>query len=146
MNNTLFGTNDDNLINGLSRDDYIVTRSGDDVVDGGDGDDDILGNSGNDTLLINGYSATDATFARGVGNHADLIITLPSGDSITIENTLYEPFIDEIELITFSGDGVTFSMAQLRTQLLAEQSTAGDDLLIGTELSDTLSGGFDYPL
>ncbi|WP_371395684.1 cadherin-like domain-containing protein [Fretibacter rubidus] len=132
-------------VNGTTGDDYIFGANGSHnyIYNIGEGNDVIEenGSGDNDTVDIRGYSSTDATFSRVAGNDADVLITLGTGDSIRLVNTLNENFNDRIESITFDGDGVTFTMADLRALFIADQITAGDDNVTGFLLNDIIEGG-----
>gem|GEM_PF-2274993 len=144
----------DDVINGFFDANVITGGLGDDILSGRDGADDYIFNIGdgddiiiengffdNDELIFNGYSSTDATFARGVVDRTDLIITFLSGDSVTIRNTLSASTSNEVELITFNGDAVTLTTADIVDLLIDAASTAGDDEIIGSNLVEEFEGG-----
>ncbi len=113
------------------------------MFNAGDGVDEIDDNGGADidVLSIVGYSSTDATFAYATGDKASLVITLPGGDQVTIRNGLTNSFADNIEQITFSGDGVTLTPTDITDILNAQQITAGDDAVYGTVFNETIEAG-----
>ncbi len=146
-------TGDDN-ITGFALNDIIEGGLGDDYLTGGNGSDTYIFNAGdgrdvindngsadNDILDIRGYSSTDASFSYGAGSSTDLVISFVSGDRIIIRNTINGDFTDQIELISFDGDGISFNMADIRAILFAQQQTPGDDVINGSSQADTLEGG-----
>jgi VCBS repeat-containing protein len=147
-------TTGNDIVTGYRGFDILEAGLGDDYMFGGDGSDTYIFNLGdgrdviedngsadNDLLDIRGYSSTDASFSYAPGNSATLIISFVGGDRITIVNTLNNSFQDQIELISFDGDGVTFTMADINALLLAQQQTAGDDVVNGSPLADTIEAG-----
>ena len=144
-------------INGFTLADTLEGGAGNDVMFGGDGSDTYIFNAGDgsdviedngsgdtDLLFVNGYSSTEASFGYGPGSSTDLIVTFASGDKIQLNNVLEENFYDGIDSITFDGDGVVLTMADIRADLFAQQQTAGDDVVIGSTLDDTLEGGLGH--
>ena len=88
-----------------------------------------------------GYSSSDATFSTLPGSQTDLLISFTNGDSILVRGTLTEQFDNEVETITFDGDGTSFTMADIRAIIQAPLSTDGDDIIVGSDFSETLNGG-----
>ena len=138
-------------------DDFAVTYEaglGNDFVSGGDGSDTYVFNQGDgqdiiadngfldgDVLDIRGYSSADATFSLINGDNNDLLISFANGDSITVVNTVNNTASGAIETIMFDGDGVSFTNAELRALILAQQATNGDDVINGYSTRDTITGG-----
>ena len=143
---TGFGASADTLEAGLG-DDFMSGRDGSDIYifNQGDGSDIIedIGWQDTDVLQINGYSSFDASFSLVFGTNDDLSIRFANGDTIIIRNTLTGSNSNEIEQITFSGDGVTYTMLDIRTLILTQQSTNGDDTIFGFSVAnnETLEGG-----
>ena len=146
-------TGDDNIV-GFSLSDIIEGGLGDDYLSGGNGSDTYIYNSGDgndtiddngsgdtDVLDIRGHSSTDASFSFFPGSADDLIITFANGDQIIIRGTIQSGHTDAIEQIIFDGDGVTLTMADVRADLFAQQTSAGDDIITGSSVVDTLTGG-----
>ncbi|MEI4231541.1 Hint domain-containing protein [Roseovarius sp. D22-M7] len=124
-NNILFGTGNDDSIDGLAGDDTIFGQGGDDTLLGGEGadrvsgnagDDSVLGGPGNDTLF--GHEGAD-TLIGGSGN--DSINGGPGGDSIDGG--------DGDDTIT-GGDGAD-----------AMLGGDGDDTFLGATAGDSIDGG-----
>jgi len=142
-NITGFEFND--IIEGGLGDDYLSGGNGSDtyIYNSGDGTDTIDDNGSGDTdvLDIRGHSSTDASFSFFPGSADDLIVSFVNGDQIIIRGTINSAFADAIEQIIFDGDGVTLTMGDVRADLFAQQSTAGDDIITGSSVADTLTGG-----
>ena len=144
----------DDIVTGLSGSENIAGGLGDDTLIGGDGSDayfydlgdgrDVIDDNGAgdiDTLTINGIASTAATFERLATDQSSFIIGFSDGGSITITNSLNDNFGDRIEQITFSDDGVALDMNDVRTLLLTQETTAGDDEIIGFTTNDVITGG-----
>ncbi len=150
-----------------------LDSSSDDIMEGGGGNDTFYGNfgdltflfdvgDGNDTIIspeIGGNDVTTIRFGANVASsdvsisrsgefYEDLVITLASGDSITVAGQYglelnpyssdpfrYGNYLDRIEFE--SEPGVVIDASEL---LLATQTaTSGDDLQIGSEQADTFA-------
>jgi Ca2+-binding RTX toxin-like protein len=109
--NVLFGTVDDDVINGLGDDDVLDGGAGKDFMNGGEGDDTLDGAGGND--FINGNEGDD-TLDGGEGARAG-------------KDTLNGQAGDDV-LNGGLGNDVL-------------RGGAGRDVLVGDEGSDTLIGG-----
>src|SRR5262249_35975589 len=100
---TLIGTDDVNVIQGLAGDDVINAAAGKDVIDGGQGNDILTGGADADAVLVAPTSGHDTVtdFTVGVDHlqfsgvnslwdlnvaqvGADTMITYGAGDSITL--------------------------------------------------------------
>lgn len=149
----------DDVIVGFNFDDIIAGGTGDDYLRGDDGSDlyvfasgdgnDVIADAGffdTDILRFANYDSTDASFSRGIDDSSDLIISFVSGDSVTIKNTLTGNNGNTIENIEFLGDSVTLTIPDILEILNAQQITAGDDVITGTNSNDVLEGGLgdDY--
>lgn len=141
---------------GFTFDDDIAASAGDDILAGRDGADtyhfgvgsghDIIQESVSNVLWSDddrlvfaaGIAPSDVTVSR---NGNDLILSLSSGDSITIQNqfawTSWYTWSD-VEHFDFA-DGTSWTMTDVQQTLL--QSTAGDDVLTGFSSDDVLDGG-----
>ena len=121
------------VINGASGDDTIVYTSGDDVITGHG-----TNNYGNDTLDLSKYTADQVSF-RIVGH--DVFIDTPDGTIELDYQVRYEVghTRSNIENIIFS-DG-TLDEAGIADRAIADQATAGDDVITGSYVSDTISSG-----
>jgi len=142
----------DDIITGSNVVDTLAGGLGNDFLSGGDGADTYLYNIGDgtdtiedngifdtDVLTITGYSSTDASFSRvPFTNH--LLIDFGGGDAVIIINGLVSDNIDKIEQISF--DDGTFTDQDLRQFVYAELLTVGNDIIIGSNTTDTaLTGG-----
>ncbi|HGG65001.1 MAG TPA: calcium-binding protein [Rhodobacteraceae bacterium] len=121
------------VINGASGDDTIVYTSGDDVITGHG-----TINYGNDTLDLSKYTADQVSF-RIVGH--DVFIDTPDGTVELDYQVRYEVghTRSNIENIIFS-DG-TLDEAGIADRAIADQTSAGDDVVTGSYVSDTISSG-----
>lgn len=138
---TLTGTSGADIISSGAGDDMIVAGSGDDTIYYTSGDDVIKGhksNYGNDTLDLSQYTADQVSF-RIVAH--DVFIDTPDG---TIELDYQVRYAigharTNIENIVFS-DG-TLNDAAIRARAIADQTSAGDDIVTGSFQADTISSG-----
>ena len=146
----IIGTNSDDILQGGLGDDYIEGGDGSDtyIFNAGDGQDEILdaGDLDNDIVSFIGYASTDASFAQGFENANDLIITFAGGDSVTVKDALRDDRNNTIEQFSFDIDAVTFSVAEVRANILAFSATLGNDRLTGYYTDDYIVGesGNDY--
>jgi len=145
------GTGDDTLIGGKDNDtlvggtgnDYLRGDSGDDLYryTKGDGNDTIYeSGSGNDEIIISGYTTANTVFTR-VGNTTDLQITFSGSatDKILVEDAL-EVGTDTMETISIGS--TSRSIDSLRAEVLAKQTTTGDDNILGfSNYANSLLGG-----
>ena len=144
------------VISAFGTADTIEAGLGNDIVKGLDGSDTYVFNAGDgqdeidddgykdqDKLIIHGYDAADVTVQRaGTGNSDDTLLTFSgSSDQIKIWNNLNSGNADEIESIVLDDDGTTWTTADLRTMILDDLSTSGNDTIHGFGLGDTLEGG-----
>jgi Ca2+-binding RTX toxin-like protein len=155
-------------------DDTIYGFSIEDVLDGGAGNDFLSGGNENDTYIFGvGYGADvihdgafniiggmtdtvrfnadvlpeDVTFSR-IGSTNDLLVTLASGDTLTIQGqfdgfssgpfgTLWFQRIERFEFAT----GEVLNPDDVIQRILTEAKTAGDDQIYGYFREDVLDGG-----
>ncbi|SMC46565.1 beta strand repeat-containing protein [Sporomusa malonica] len=152
-----------------SGDDLIVGTDGVDVMNGGLGNDTLQGGDGADTYIFDagfgqdvikesvsnltisdndsvvfgsGLTSDKAILSRG-GD--DLMIGfLGSTDQVTIKGQFsHDAWFQgwkDIETIRFA-DGIEWTDAQVRTMLIQQSETAGDDTVTGYWTADTLDGG-----
>lgn len=144
-------TDGDDDIRGLGGADTLDGGLGNDVLSGasgsdlyifnaGDGDDTIRDNGSNSTdVLQAGFNQADATFGISA-DRLDLLIDFGGGDRLTLVNAIGAGTDDGIETYRFlDGD---LNEADVRTILVSQMATAGDDLLNGFGAgSETLEGG-----
>ncbi|MGB9367336.1 MAG: calcium-binding protein, partial [Xanthobacteraceae bacterium] len=156
-------------------DDTIYGFSIEDVLDGGAGNDFLSGGNENDTYIFGtGYGADvihdgafniiggmtdtfrfnadvlpeDVTFQR-VGSTNDLLITLASGDTLTVQEQ-FEGFssgpfgtlwFDRIEKFEFLSTDDMLTYEDVIQRILTEAKTSGDDQIYGYFREDVLDGG-----
>lgn len=144
--------------------DELDGGEGDDRLEGGQGDDNLAGGSGSDTYVFNsgdgvdtvsdfgdpgdtdvlqfgtGIVPGDVTLSRPDPNGADVVLTIgSSGDQITLQGVL-DTFGVGVESVQFNG-GPTWSAQDLRTMIVAQQITSGNDSVYGTGAAETINGG-----
>ena len=131
----------DTLAGGLG-DDYMAGGLGDDTYRyaKGDGDDQILDTAGSDRLEISGFARSEAEFTRRGMNGADLVIRLADGATLTLIGALTTAGRG-IEEIRFADTGEVVTIAEIPALLLAGQSDAGDNVVLGSAADDLLRGG-----
>ena len=160
-------------ISGSNTVDVLTGGTGSDFVEGGDASDsytyasgdgtDVFADFGafdNDQLTISGYSSTDVTYRLSSAYTNDLILDFGGGDVLTLRNIFSG---QTFEGITFAGDAVAYTLAQLQTEATTNgisqtevlgdggvntlTSTAADEVLSGSDNSDTyeyaVGGGHD---
>lgn len=136
-----------------------------DVITGGAGNDTLRGLGGGDTYWFGvgagqdviqesigslyenqadtlRFDATvereDVTFTR---DGADLVVTLAgSADSVRIEGQFGSTGYAAVERFEFEG-GLVLTRAEVSLIVLANQSTPGDDEIVGTDGADIIAGG-----
>ena len=134
------GSGDDFLSGGNGGDTYWFGRgSGHDVIS--EGADNIL-SEGSDTVEFGaGVTPGNVTVSR---NGNDLIITLDTGDTLTVKDQFFYTSLNvnfsRVESFTFTT-GTTWSDADLRTIILSH-GTNGPDIIDGFETDDLIDGGF----
>lgn len=143
---------DDTLTGGAGDDTFFGNRGDQTFVFGfGDGQDTVInpGPISNTTtlLLAAGVTAADVTISRSGEFDQNLVVTLSSGDSVTfVDNFVLEQDLDDpntlidysyLDQITFVDDaGTVLTVADFLAATNAQ--TAGDDLVIGSDLSDAI--------
>ena len=165
-NDQLFGGKGDDRLYGGTGDDMIEGNTGDDLVFGGSGNDHLQGNAGRDTL--NGGAGND-TLDGGSGNDlivdgaGDDVVDAGSDDDTVIAGGGNDTFDggsgnDTIDFSGFAGSRYSFGMeldlaagtaninavnAGVTTFTGFEHivAGAGDDIVRGADLADTLEGG-----
>ncbi|NCC20839.1 MAG: type I secretion C-terminal target domain-containing protein [Alphaproteobacteria bacterium] len=164
ISNELVGYDGNDTIRGLDGHDKLVGGDGDDILEGGTGDDFLIGGSGdevylyesgNDTIVeevSGGYDELHIMASTGLTKAAfeangdlfrmgdDLMIFLPSGETVTIDGYGAGR---EIEKIKFLYDNSEIDLAALITQKF--NGTDGFDRmeLIGTGAQTLLAYGYD---
>jgi len=140
-----FGSQGNDRINGLNHDDKIWARDGDDKVNAGDGNDYIDGGNGNDSL--NGGAGNDELIG---GNGADKLIG-GSGDDRLDGGAGNDKLIGgegNDELISLDGNNRLYGGEGDDTLVSGGGNDKliggeGDDILIAGDGNDRLNGGND---
>jgi Ca2+-binding RTX toxin-like protein len=162
---TLFGNQNDNLIQGLGGDDFLSGQAGDDVLDGGAGNDRLFGDAGNDTYVFGRGGGQDILVSRDeTGTDMDVVQlgtdVLPSDVTIQVVSTsndlvlhingtndqlLLDEFLWradlQIDQLIF-GDGTVWDSAMIfnQAQGLTLTGTDAANTLRGSVLDDVLTG------
>ncbi len=134
-NNKIFGTTDDDILNGGAKgNDTVHGNEGDDSIDGGKGNDRLFGDDGEDT--INGGKGNDTLYGGA------------DGDSISGDDGNDRIFGDDGEDTINGGkgndtlyggaDGDSINGDDGNDKIFGEE---GDDTISGGKGNDTLSGG-----
>lgn len=122
-NNTLEGTSDSDVLNGLGGNDILFGRSDGDILRGDDGNDALYGQGGDDTLiggrggdLLSGGSA-DNTFVFAFNSGEDVITDFISDvdrddNVIDVRGYGIESFADLREQIEENAAGVTIDLGK----------------------------------
>ncbi|WP_210184665.1 calcium-binding protein [Rhizobium rhizogenes] len=159
------GSGDDNLTGGTG-DEVFVAGAGNDRLDGADGDDELIGGKGNDTYVYirgGGHDIVVEALAEGASDSLtvtglafsdvgltrqgeDLLITVPEsssglgdGGSILVKNTLID---DDAGVESFVFTDWTYSKTDMRSVLLSQLTTSGNDVIEGFgNTGDYLEGG-----
>ncbi|HEX5646844.1 MAG TPA: calcium-binding protein, partial [Nitrospira sp.] len=153
---TLFGNQNDNLIQGLSGDDFLSGQGGHDVLDGGAGNDRLFGDTGSDTYLFGcgggqdilvSYDSTgteievvrlgsdvlpaDVTI-QVVGTSNDLVLRINgTNDQLLLDEFLWRSDY-QIDWLEF-GDGTLWDTAMILNRAMGLT-------LVGTDMNNTLRG------
>jgi len=152
------GTGNDALVAGIGND-VVEGGAGNDVLDGGAGDDQLYGGAGSDTYLFGVGSGRDTlldldilgtavdTVLMGPGVTpqdvavalvgADLVLTLASGDSLTVRTLGRVGY--GIERVEFEN-GTVWSATQLGGMAVAAAARNRADVMFGSAGNDTLAG------
>ena len=143
---------------GTDGDDTLIGGTGDEILRGGAGNDTYIWSRGggtdivvedrsaeaNDRLVLTDVSQPEVRLVR-TGNDVTLVIPahaagVDDGGAVTLTAELEGERGVGVEAIVFA-DGTTWGVADLRTRLLAQGSTAGNDSIIGFSTDDTIIGG-----
>ena len=162
---SIFGFSSDDIISGGLGTDLIESNHGDDTLTGGKGDDTLKGAGGNDTYYYARGDGADIIDDDWNSNSDVLILTdvtssevnlLRDGADITLVISESAPGVNDggllallrtvedgssgIDRVEFS-DGVAWSKADIRSRVLSDGATDGDDVIEGTNAADTVFGG-----
>ncbi len=127
-------TGNDELVGLSGNDTYIVEReSGTKIIDD-------RGASAEDLLIFSNFSSGEVTVRRTdpVGN--DVLLSFVDGTEVIIKGGLDTANSSAIETIEFA-DGVSWSIDELRAQVIASSQTDNNDIVSGFTGSDELEGG-----
>ncbi|MCA1894147.1 hypothetical protein HW573_23165 [Agrobacterium genomosp. 3] len=144
----IVGTANDDVFESVNGDNTFSGLAGNDVYNygRGDGHDTIveaLAEGDSDSLTVTGLAFSDVGFSR---QGEDLFITIPEsssglgdGGSILVKNTLLD---DDAGVENFVFTDWTYSKADMRSVLLSQVTTAGDDVIEGFQnTADFFEGG-----
>ena len=166
-NDTISGNNGNDFLYGGTGNDDITGGNGDDWLEGGAGNDNMEGGANNDIYMytsgldtidetsgtdelrfIEGWEASDLTFARNVGATNDMVITINGFNTITIEDQFTSS--GQIETIRFFDNStITLSGLSVTTHGNSSANTISgvlygaslNDIIYGYGGNDTLNGG-----
>jgi Ca2+-binding RTX toxin-like protein len=140
VNDTLTGGLGNDTLNGVAGNDTYAYNRG----DGNDTITETTNNGNTDRLVLHGIATSAVSLARN-GNDVTLVIAPSSagatdGGSVLLKNNLDDWFDQGVEQIAFD-DGTVWTRGTLRTMLLAQAPSSGNDTIVGFNTDDTLSGG-----
>jgi len=142
---TVVGFQSDDVLEGLGGNDLLRGGRGGDtyVYRPGDGADTIYDHDdfriATDTLfLTGGLAPAGVTLARDPADADDLLIGLPDGGSIRVDE-MFASDRTRLERIDFD-DGTTWSWQDVHAMILDQAGTAGDDAIAGFRTADTIDG------
>ncbi|WP_141502459.1 calcium-binding protein, partial [Rhizobium sp. J15] len=145
----LTGTDRSDAVWGYRGDDVLIGAAGNDtyVYARGDGFDTITEgpDAGNaDRLVFTDINPGSVTLVRN-GNDVTLVIAESApgagdGGSVLLKDTLDDYYGRGTDSIVFA-DGTTWDRNYLRTALLAQASTSGNDTIIGFNVADVINAG-----
>ncbi len=165
-NDTIWGLDGDDLLSGGSGNDEIHGGNGNDTLIGGLGDDTLTGGAGNDVFVYEAVADSPASDVITDFTHGEDVIDVSAIGSFTfIGVTAFSGKANELRVaqsgddvlvqIDANGDSVADFTVLVRntvaTVFTADDfvgiagtvltGTSGNDMLIGSGLSDTISGG-----
>ncbi|NIJ21113.1 Ca2+-binding RTX toxin-like protein [Sphingomonas naasensis] len=159
----LQGTPGDDMLGGGPQTDILDGGAGDDLLRGEEGSDEYVWGVGYghdtiqerfglvlrpefDRLTIHDVLPEDLLVSRA---GTDMVLTLVSGETLTVKGQLEDLGYTDIEEILFDN-GTVWSQADMRARILLQEATNGadtingfstDDVLVGAAGNDSLSGG-----
>jgi Ca2+-binding RTX toxin-like protein len=151
-NDTIIGYNTNDIITGGLGDDTLEGGAGDDtyVYTRGDGNDTIIEVAGGnystvDTLVLHGLAPAAVSLVRNGDDDVTLVFAESApgagdGGSILLQSELDDWFSQGVENIAFD-DGTVWHQSDLRVMLLAQESTSGNDTIVGFNTNDVITGG-----
>jgi Ca2+-binding RTX toxin-like protein len=145
--NELYGTADNDLIDGKGQGDYLEGRQGSDVYvhasgDGGDRINDVGSTNDTDILKLTDLNAVDVSFRRD-GSHL-YMREIATGQESRIDNQFYSDATYGVEQIQFA-DGTALDRVGIQQAAWIRGNGSYNDLF-GSDLADTFeaNGGGDY--
>ena len=132
-NNTIHGTNGDDVISGGGGNDKIFGGGGDDIICGGDGNDKVMGEDGADS--IGGGPGNDKLIG---GAENDYFLGEPGDDTITGGDGTQ----DRIDYL-FAKKGIKFNFGSGKATKGADDTFSGIEYVDSTDFNDVLIGGPD---
>ncbi|MCV6577008.1 MAG: AHH domain-containing protein, partial [Cohaesibacter sp.] len=142
----------DDVIDGSYSSDIIAGGLGNDTLDGGDGADSYVYSlgDGNDVITDKDYNTsnidkivlhniTPADIVLSHGSNDALVITMPDGGSVTIDDQ-FKDYQYGVEQIVFD-DGTILDRTEILERYLSDSSSDGDDVIKGSSSSDIITGG-----
>ncbi len=146
-NDTIKGFSYSETLEGGLGDDYLEGRRGNDtyIYNLGDGADTIdethPGGSLDKIVLGGGILPEEVTVTRSANGGDDVTLTFVDGGSILLIRQLWNAADAGIEEIAFA-DGTIWTKATLKSKILANSQTNGNDAIYGyNDENDTLQGG-----
>ncbi|MDT8760529.1 hypothetical protein MZO42_17650 [Sphingomonas psychrotolerans] len=151
------------VLRGTPGDDVLIGGAQTDLLDGGPGNDWLQGEEGSDEyvwgvgygndiiqerynlvtrpqedrLTVHGVLPSELAVSR---NGDDMILTAPSGETLTVKGQLHPWGWTDIEEIAFDN-GTSWSFADIRAEVLRQQATPGNDTIEGFAGDDFMQGG-----
>ncbi len=145
--NELYGTADNDLIDGKGQGDYLEGRQGSDVYvhasgDGGDRINDVGSTNDTDILKLTDLNAADVSFRRD-GSHL-YMREIATGEESRIDNQFYSDATYGVEQIQFAN-GTALDRVGIQ-QAAWIRGNGGYNELYGSDLAETFeaNGGGDY--
>jgi Ca2+-binding RTX toxin-like protein len=151
-NDTINGFNTADIIDGGKGDDTLAGGGGSDtyIYARGDGNDSITEVASStvaqpvDKLVLQGINPADVSLVRN-GDDLTLVIAesapgAGNAGSVLLKNELASFFDQGVEQIVFA-DGTIWTPTMLRAMVLAQASTAGNDVIVGFNTADVITGG-----
>jgi Ca2+-binding RTX toxin-like protein len=163
-NDSIVGFNSADVLRGGAGDDVISGLRGNDTLIGGAGNDTLIGGDGNDSYVWNHGDGNDLVdessevWTRNLVNLNDVLESQMSlsrsGDDLIVTIAASAPGAGDGGSLRLAGAlgtsdifekimlrNAIWSMEDLRKRIVAEQTTDGDDNIVGTGADDTLIGG-----
>lgn len=163
-NDTVDGGGRDDVLIGGAGDDVLRGNGGLDRLEGGSGDDRLEGGDGDDIYIYAADGSNDVvseytyyygswnvvqlgvgivpvqvTFSRSAADGNDMVLSFAGGGSLTLDNQFYGGRDWGIDIVRFA-DGTEWDQATLNAKFFAGQGTAGNDVIDGSGMAETING------